>query len=56
MAEILRAFKFTLDPTRAQAEALLRHAGAARWAFNWALGEKVAAHRHWRRQVDALTA
>ncbi|MGW3045583.1 RNA-guided endonuclease TnpB family protein [Kitasatospora sp. NPDC001159] len=52
----MRAFKFTLDPTPAQAADLSRHAGAARWAFNWALGRKIAAHREWRTQVDALTA
>lgn len=52
--EILRAFKFALDPTPAQAEALARHAGAARWAFNHALGMKVAAHQQWREQVQAL--
>ncbi|MFZ4278250.1 helix-turn-helix domain-containing protein [Streptomyces arboris] len=52
--EVLRAFRFTLDPTRAQQEDLLRHAGAARWAFNHALGMKIAAHQQWRDQVQAL--
>ncbi|MER7708851.1 RNA-guided endonuclease TnpB family protein [Kitasatospora sp. NPDC097605] len=54
--EVLRAFRFTLDPTAGQLADLNRHAGAARWAFNWALGKKVAAHREWRRQVDDLVA
>ncbi|MFD7639507.1 helix-turn-helix domain-containing protein [Kitasatospora sp. NPDC059795] len=54
--ETLRAFRFALDPTPAQIADLNRHAGAARWAFNHALGEKVAAHRQWRTQVDALVA
>ncbi|WSD71711.1 transposase [Streptomyces sp. NBC_01591] len=53
-SEVLRAFRFTLDPTSAQEEVLLRHAGAARWAFNHALGMKVAAHQQWRHQVQAL--
>ncbi|MFD8392996.1 hypothetical protein ACFV2N_28290 [Streptomyces sp. NPDC059680] len=35
-------------------EAFTRHAGAARWAFNHALGMKVAAHQQWRREVQAL--
>lgn len=52
--EILRAFKFALDPTPAQSEALSRHAGAARWAFNYALGMKITAHEEWRAQVAAL--
>ncbi|WP_445520977.1 RNA-guided endonuclease TnpB family protein [Streptomyces sp. NEAU-174] len=52
--EILRAFKFALDPVPAQVEAFARHVGAARWAFNHALGMKVAAHQQWRREVQAL--
>lgn len=52
--EILKAFKFALDPTSAQIEALSRHAGAARWAFNHALAAKVAAHEQWRSEVAAL--
>ncbi|WP_405510588.1 helix-turn-helix domain-containing protein (plasmid) [Streptomyces cyaneofuscatus] len=52
--EVLRAFRFTLDPTRAQQGGLLRHAGAARWAFNHALGMKIAAHQQWRDRVQAL--
>ncbi|MEU7151236.1 helix-turn-helix domain-containing protein [Streptomyces sp. NPDC039022] len=46
--EVLKAFRLALDPRPAQVEVLLRHAGAARWAFNHALGMKVAAHA--RRQ------
>jgi putative transposase len=52
--EILRAFKFALDPTPTQVEAFTRHTGAARWGFNHALGMKVAAHEQWRREVQAL--
>jgi IS605 OrfB family transposase len=33
----VQAFKFALDPTPRQARDLLRHAGAARVAYNWAL-------------------
>ncbi|MFD6822753.1 RNA-guided endonuclease InsQ/TnpB family protein [Streptomyces sp. NPDC060085] len=54
--EVLKAFRFTLDPSPVQEETLLRHAGAARWAFNHALGMKVSAHRQWRLQVDELVA
>ncbi|MFE7194000.1 RNA-guided endonuclease InsQ/TnpB family protein [Kitasatospora sp. NPDC057595] len=52
--EVLRAFRFTLDPTERQLGELARYAGAARWAFNQALAAKVAAHHEWRAQVDAL--
>ncbi|MFF1916302.1 helix-turn-helix domain-containing protein [Streptomyces sp. NPDC058239] len=48
---MLRAFRFTMDPTCAQEQVLLRHAGAARWVFNHALGVKMAAHQQWRHQV-----
>lgn len=51
---VLRAFKYALDPTPAQAAALNRHAHAARIAFNYALAAKIAAHEEWKRQVAAL--
>ncbi|WP_251019573.1 helix-turn-helix domain-containing protein [Streptomyces sp. ISL-11] len=54
--EVVRAFRFALDPTAAQVAAFKRHAGAARWAFNHALGVKIGAHRQWRGDVDALVA
>jgi transposase len=54
VAEVLRAFRFALDPNTAQLAHLARHAGTARWAFNHALAVKVAAHKEWRAQVDAL--
>ena len=37
------AFRFSLDPTAEQKEALARHAGAARFAFNQCLGMVKAA-------------
>jgi putative transposase len=35
----LLAYRFALDPTPAQERALRSHAGAARVAFNWGLGQ-----------------
>ena len=35
---VRRAYRFALDPTPTQARDLERHAGAARFAYNWALG------------------
>ena len=35
----VQAFKFALDPTPSQTRDLLRHAGAARVAFNWGLAQ-----------------
>jgi len=43
MAEQLRAYRFALDLTEAQASAVAQHAGAARWAYNHALAAKFAA-------------
>jgi putative transposase len=34
---VLQAYRFALDPTPAQQRNLAAHAGAARFAFNWAL-------------------
>jgi putative transposase len=33
----MQAYRFALDPTPVQKRDLLRHAGAARVAYNWAL-------------------
>jgi putative transposase len=41
--KVLQAYTFALDPNCAQAAALCRHAGAARFAFNWGLGRVKAA-------------
>lgn len=51
----LRAYRVALDPTPTQAQALARHAGANRAAFNHHLGAKVAAHRQWRQLVAEAT-
>ncbi|MDT0409075.1 MULTISPECIES: RNA-guided endonuclease InsQ/TnpB family protein [Streptomyces] len=52
--EILRAFRFTLAPTPAQEQRLLRWCGNSRLAFNYALAAKKAAHEDWRAQVAEL--
>jgi hypothetical protein len=59
--EVLRVFRFALDPAPAQVEALLRHAGAARWVFNHALGMKapgvvVRCHAHIRSDARVTAA
>lgn len=48
--KVTQAYRFALDPTPAQERALRSHAGAARFAWNWALGrcrERYAAERKW---------
>lgn len=54
--EVLRAYRFALNPNAEQLGHFARHAGAQRWAYNYALARKVAAHQEWRTQVDALVA
>ena len=47
---VRQAYRFALDPTPAQERALRSHAGAARFAWNWALArcrERYAAERRW---------
>jgi putative transposase len=47
---IHQAYRFALDPAPAQERALQSHAGAARFAWNWALakrGERYAAEQKW---------
>lgn len=34
---MIRAYRFALDPTDAQAEALRSHCGGQRYAYNWGL-------------------
>ena len=38
--KVFRAYRTELDPTNVQRTALLRHAGAARFAYNWGLQRK----------------
>ena len=38
--EFLRAYKVELDPINVQRTALLKHAGAARFAYNWGLARR----------------
>lgn len=54
--EVLKAFRFTLAPTPAQEQRLLRWCGNSRLAFNYAIAAKKQAHEQWRAQVDALMA
>lgn len=39
--KINRAYRVELDPNNVQRTALLRHAGCARWAYNWGLRRKI---------------
>src|SRR5690348_5659666 len=45
MSAILRAYKTELNLNNRQVTACKRHAGAARWAYNWGLARKQEAYR-----------
>ena len=51
----LMGARVRLEPTREQARALLCHAGAARWAYNWALGVRRAAYAHAGLRENAIS-
>jgi putative transposase len=48
-----QAFRYELAPTPAQRTALVNHAGAARWAWNWGLSVR---RKAWQRRRQSLTA
>jgi len=50
---VYQAFRYELAPTVAQRAALGNHAGAARWAWNWALGVR---RKAWQRRGETLAA
>ena len=52
--KIIRAYKTELDPNNAQRSALLRHAGAARWAYNFGLRRKIDAYKETGKSPSAV--
>jgi len=48
---VVQAFRFALDPNAAQEQALRSHCGAARAAYNWAVGWVEASW--WQRKAEA---
>jgi putative transposase len=49
---VVQAYRFALDPSPAQVKALGSHAGAARVAFNWAVG-RIRANWEQRRAEES---
>jgi len=52
--KILRAFKTELDLNNRQRTACMRHAGAARFAYNWGLERKIAAYQSGEKTPSAI--
>lgn len=51
---IYKAYKTELDPNNKQATALLKHAGAARWAYNWGLARKIEEYKTTGRTLSSI--
>src|SRR5216117_1703074 len=52
--KILRAYLYELDPNDRQRTELFRHAGAARFVFNWGLEQKQKARQEGRPVPNAI--
>ena len=54
MSTIQRAYKTELDLNNQQITACRKHAGAARWAYNWGLARKQEAYRATGKSPSAI--
>lgn len=52
--EIFRAYKVELDPNNKQRTAFVRHAGAARWAWNWGLARRIEEYKKNGKSSNAI--
>ena len=52
--KIIRAWKTELDLNNVQRSACARHAGAARYAYNWGLGRKIQAYKAGEKTPSAI--
>jgi putative transposase len=52
--KIVRAYKTELDLNNVQKSACARHAGAARWAYNWGLARKIEASQNKEKVPTAI--
>lgn len=55
MPTIHRSYKVELDPNNVQRTALRKHAGAARWAYNWGLQRKIEEYKETGKSPSAIT-
>jgi len=52
--KVIRGYKTELDPNNVQRTLLLKHAGVARFTFNWGLAEKVKAYEAKEKTPSAM--
>ncbi len=54
MATVVRGYKTALDLNNTHRTLLLKHAGAARFAYNWGLARKQAAYKAGEKVPSAI--
>lgn len=54
MTKIFKSYKTELDPNNVQRTLLAKHAGAARFAWNWALGRRIEEYRITGKSSNAI--
>lgn len=51
---INRAYRYELDPNKEQRILLAKHAGAARFAYNWGLARRIALYEQEKKSTNAI--
>lgn len=51
--KIFRAYKTELDPNNRQRTLFKKHAGAARWAYNWGLSRRIESYKTTGKSISA---
>jgi putative transposase len=51
---IHRAYKVEIDPNNCQRTLLRKHAGAARWAYNWGLQRKISVYKETKKSPNNI--
>lgn len=54
MEKILKAYKVELAPNKVQVTKLKQNVGAARWAYNWGLAQKIELHAKKEKSPNAI--
>ncbi len=52
--KVIKGYKTELDPNNMQRSALIKHCGAARWAFNWGLFRKQQIYADTGKSISAI--
>lgn len=52
--EIVQAYKYELQPTKRQLVLFYKHAGTARFAYNWGLARKMEVYKETKKSLSAI--